>query len=272
MNRTNILPVSQSIFQSAKVLEELDNLQIFDASVAIGTRMVPFDGDLSTPADILRLMDRYEIRKAVCFHHAAIENHPNLGNKLLMEQLSGQQRLLPQWVILPDSTREFPDPEDLAALLKENGVRSVRMAPRTHNYPLTPWCCGTLLETLETRAVPVFITVAEIEWNDLAMVLNAFPELKIVLTDTGYRIGRKVYPLLDQFENLFLEFSDYVIHWGLEDLCERFGPERFVYGSGLGRWDPGTPLTVLALADISTEAKRLIAGKNLCRLLGLEEQ
>ncbi|HQO36032.1 MAG TPA: amidohydrolase family protein, partial [bacterium] len=242
MNESNILPVSQAIFQSSKVLDELENLRIYDASVAIGTQMVPFEGDLSLPADILQRMDRYPIRKAVCFHHAAIENHPNLGNRLLMEQLSGEKRLLPQWVILPDSTREFPDPEDLAVLLKQNGVRSVRMAPRTHSYPLTPWCCGTLLELLERYGIPIFISVAEIEWNDLAMVLTAFPELKIVLTDTGYRIGRKVYPLLYQFENLFMEFSDYVIHWGLEDLCERFGPERFVYGSGLGRWDPGTPL------------------------------
>jgi predicted TIM-barrel fold metal-dependent hydrolase len=216
-------------------------------------------------------MDYYGIRRAVVFHHAAVESHPAVGNELLMRELADCERLLPQWVVLPESTREFPAAEELGSLLNERRIPCVRMAPREHEYSFASWCCGSLLDVLSETGIPVFIRVEEISWNELAAVLSEFPELRVVLTDTGYRVGRNVHPLLRRFPNLHMEYSGYAVHWGLEDLCGQIGPERFVFGSGLGREDPGVPLTVLALADLPAESKQLLAAKNLARLLRLEE-
>lgn len=265
------LPVSDLRLSSGIVQRELGRLSVLDANVGIGTRSVTLEGDLYHADQILAAMDHHGISRAVVFHYAAIENHPLVGNELLMNELAGLKRLVPQWMVLPESTGEFPGAEELGNLLSERQVPCVRMAPSEHGYSFASWCCGNLLDLLAEREIPVFIHVEQISWNELAAVLSEFPRLHVVLTDTGYRIGRNVYPLLRRFPNLYMEYSGFVIHWGLEELCGQIGAERFVFGSGLGCEDPGVPLTVLALADLPYQSKQLLAGENLARLLRLGE-
>ncbi|MFH1737821.1 MAG: hypothetical protein ABIH23_02350 [bacterium] len=265
------LPVSDLRLSREQVLRQLTGLRVLDANVGVGSRSVAFAGDLRHADEILKDMDRCGISQAIAFHYTAIENNPLVGNDLLMKEIADRERLLPQWVLLPQSTSEFPPPHELASLLAERQVRCVRMAPKSHGYVFSSWCCGSVLEMLEEKRILLFMSVEEVDWDNLARVLSEFRQLQVVLTDTGYRIGRKVYPLLCKHCNLHMEYSDYVIHWGLEDLCNQIGPERFVFGSGLGRHEPGVPLTVLALADLPNESKRLLAAGNLARLLGLEE-
>jgi len=265
------LPVSDLRFSAESVFGELKKLEIVDANVSIGGRTISFEGDLETPEDILSAMDRFGISRAVVYHRLAVENHPTVGNGLLMEKVAGQERLIPQWVLLPDSTDEFPPSYELAIQLHEERARCVRVAPRSHGYPFTPWCCGDLFEILASERIPVFISLDEVEWEGLHKILSDFSGLNVVLTDVGYRIGRSIYPLLRRFPNLFMEYTGFVIHWGLEELCRQVGPERFLFGSGLGRDSPGPPLTTLALAAISVRSKQLIAGGNLLRILDLED-
>ncbi len=263
------LPLSTLRFDPSNVYDELKSLDIFDANVSIGKRTVSYDGDLETPEEILRAMDRFGIGRAVVHHRLAVENHPTVGNQLLMDQLQGQDRLLAQWVVLPSTTGECPSAEELSRTLSTKRIPCVRMAPASHGYAFTAWCCADLFEMLTEQQVPIFISMPEVEWDDLQHTLADFPGIRIILTDVGYRIGRRIYPLLRQFPNLSMEYTGYVIHWGLEELCEELGPERFVFGSGLGRNSPGAPLTTLALADLPQGSKRLITGKNMRRILGL---
>ena len=264
------LPLSTLRFDPCNVCDKLKSLDIFDANVSIGRRTVSYDGDLETPDEILRAMDRFGISRAVAYHRLAVENHPAVGNRLLMDELQGQDRLLPQWGVLPSSTGECPSADELSQMLRANGISSVRMAPASHGYAFAAWCCGDLLEMLAEQEVPVFISMPEVEWNDLQQTLAAFPGIRIILTDVGYRIGRRIYPLLRRFPELSMEYTGYVIHWGLEELCAELGPERFVFGSGLGRNSPGAPLTTLALADLPKDSRKPIAGENIRRILGRE--
>jgi predicted TIM-barrel fold metal-dependent hydrolase len=73
---------------------------------------------------------------------------------------------------------------------------------------------------------------------------------------------------MDCHAHLYVETSYYTVHRGIEKLCGTFGPERVLFGTGMPRRDPGAAITALAYSLIDDEARALVAGGNLRRLLG----
>jgi len=73
--------------------------------------------------------------------------------------------------------------------------------------------------------------------------------------------------LLEDCANLHLELHNLVNGLGIEDIVERFGPERLVYGSYAPVRQPGAAQMAVAYSRLSDDAKRQIAGDNLRRLL-----
>jgi len=55
-------------------------------------------------------------------------------------------------------------------------------------------------------------------------------------------------------------------------VTERFGPERLVFGTGLPEFDGGGPVSQVMYSRLPREQKALIAGGNLRRMLGIEEE
>jgi len=52
-----------------------------------------------------------------------------------MEELNGHPRLLPQWVLLPHHTGEFPNPRRLLDEMISKGVLTARMFPSEKASP-----------------------------------------------------------------------------------------------------------------------------------------
>jgi predicted TIM-barrel fold metal-dependent hydrolase len=178
-------------------------------------------------------------------------------------------RFYPCLVPLPHATQELPSPAALALDLQQRHG-AARLYPRAHSYSLGDWCAGELLEDLAEFRIPVLIELAQLEWDELARLLAAYPGLPIILLATSYRVNRFLYPLWEKFDNLYLETATYQIMRGIEDVCRRFGPERLVFGTGLPLLDAGGPIAQITYAELPEEHKKLIAGGTLARLLGLD--
>ena len=98
--------------------------------------------------------------------------------------------------------------------------------------------------------------------------MGDYPELRLVLTDFAYRINRDLYPRLAAYNHLYVETSGLQQHAGIQDVCERFGPERLLFGSRLPTFCAGAAIHALNHAGIEDDARELIGGGNLRRLLG----
>jgi predicted TIM-barrel fold metal-dependent hydrolase len=244
-------------------------LDYFDCNAILGQVPKPSPGGILDAEGLLSEMDRYGIREALVYHAFARRNAPERGNRLTSEAASRSPRLHPCWMVLPTGTGEMPAFDDLARMMLQDGVRAVRMAPDAagHMFSLTRAVCGDLFEWLEAHRLPVLLEQTAVAWRDVDEILERYPELPVVLIDVTYRINRDLYPRLAAYPGLGVEISYLQQHRGIEDICERFGPERLFFGTKIPLLCPGSARHMVETAPIPDEAKAAIAGGNLRGLL-----
>ena len=248
---------------------EAADLRFFDANCMLGCVIAPRPGFPSTVAELLAVMDYFGIAEALVYHSLSKEYHPAHGNSLLLEEIAGSPRLHAMWVVMPSTTGELPDEEELVAQMLAHNVRAARVFPSVsqHNFSLRPWSAGRLLAALASRSIPLFVEHEEIDWNTVHDICEAHPRLPLVLTSVNYRANRFLFPLCQRFPQIHVDLSWYFGHRGIEDLVGRFGAERLLFGTRLPYFTPGAAVDMLSYARISAADKQRIAGDNLRALL-----
>jgi len=254
-------------------------MDLFDASAFIGDWATDRLG-FSTCQGLLAEMDRLGIGRALVSHTLAWQNSPALGNARLMQEIAGQPRLEPCWVVMPGEPESWAGGVGaLCEQLAENSVRAVRLCPRDQVYPINDWMLGDLLSALAQRRYLVLLDVDQVVlptglfdvdptgWNQIAWLAQAYPDLAILLTRVGYRALRVLLPLMWRCPNLFLDLSYFATHQGVETIVAQLGAERLVFGTSQPLVDPCGGLTRLAYADVTLHQREMIAHKNLKRML-----
>ncbi len=244
-------------------------LDFFDCNVAIGKVKTPMPGGIVDAPRLLAEMDRYGIREALVYHVLAKRNAPMRGNRLAADAAQQSGRLHPCWLLLPPATGETPPLDALPDAMRAADVRAVRIAPDagTHSWSLAKVVCGTLMQWLAERRIPLFVELGALTWDQVDSLMEGYPGLRLVLFDVTYRISRDLYPRLEAYPDLHLETSGLQQHCGIQDICERFGASRLLFGSRLPYLCPGAARHAVENAGISEAEKALIAGGNLRRLL-----
>ncbi|MFQ5808637.1 MAG: amidohydrolase family protein [Armatimonadota bacterium] len=245
----------------------MSELRLFDCNTRIGPWVDRRPWQFTTTEGLLQEMDRVGIAEALVHSATASDHAPAMGNEELTEQLDGHERLHPCWVLMPHHTGEMDPPEQLVATMLEQGVRAARMFPKRHQFLPIQSICGSLLDALAAHKIPLFIDIGETSWGEINDVLGRHPGLQLIVQEAFYRIDRYVYPLMERHSGLHLETATYVVHRGIEAVCEQFGPERLVFGTAMPIRDPGGAISPITYLRLSDEDKRLIAGDNLRRLL-----
>ncbi len=241
----------------------------FDCNCFIGRVAYPMLLDNFDVAGLRREMKTAGIEEALVYHSVGRAANPPLGNRLLMEAIGDIPELSPVWVVLPHHTGEIPPPKELLGEMEKQGVRAVRMFPTKdfHSFSLAEWCSGPLLAALAEARVPLILDIEIVPWESVQSILEAHPGLPVIAANVGYRHNRFSYPLLEQHETLYIETSRYFGAGNFEDVVNRFGPERMLFGTNMPLYTGTAAVTMLTYAEISREAKEAIAGKTLKRLL-----
>lgn len=243
-------------------------MKFIDARCQLGRRGILREGEPVTTEEILELMDRCCIEKAVAYYAIAKEGEMQAGNLELFRELEGRDRFIPQWCAMPSTFGEFLSPEALVQAMKEHGVSSLRLFPKTHGFSVRPYALGKLMEAAADCRIPVFMTYAESGSDDaLYSLLTDYPEVNFVISDVSYREERKMFPILQQCKNLYIGTGNYVVHGGVKAVCKYFGADRLIFDTGLPTGSATAAVSLICYAEISEEEKALIAHGNLERLL-----
>ena len=245
-------------------------LSFFDCNCSIGRFAVPQPGSVFSVQELLAEMDYCRIDRALVYHAWAREYDPPEGNARLMDEIAGCDRLTPCWVVMPHQTGEMLAPAELVAAMVRQGVRAVRIFPEgsLHNWSMSDWSAGPLFGELAAHHVPLLVGFDQITWDSVYHLGTTYPGLPIIVTEVRYEEWRHLYPLLEALPNLHIDLSWTITHCGLEAAVERFGATRFMFGSRMPIFSAGPALCHINYADLRPEAKALIAGGNLQRLLG----
>jgi predicted TIM-barrel fold metal-dependent hydrolase len=249
---------------------------IFDLNCMLGPSATNREPSFRTPEDLLCEMDRTGIGEALVYASTAVISHPNDGNAEILRATRDHARLHPCWVVLPPGTSGLAGPDSLVGQMRKNGVRAARIHPTEHNYPLIGRYLRSLVAPLEAARIPLIIDAGRTSWAQIALdwrgifeIADAHPDLPIILLREGGTTERVLFEVWDQFPNIHLETSYIQASGILEDITERFGHSRLLFGSGLPLYDAGGPLGLLNGAQVTTAQRADIAGNNLRRLLDL---
>jgi predicted TIM-barrel fold metal-dependent hydrolase len=227
-----------------------------------------------TAEDLLREMDFYGIEEALVFHSRQRDDSPVIGNEMLLKEIEGHQRLHGSFAILPPQTGELGSLEELIEKMRAKNIRAFRTFPSEHKFLMTKTALGGLYDVMVERKIPLFISVKEScggisGWYLIEKILSDVPDLTVVVTEHGsWGHDRFFRPLIEKYENLYLEISRYELDGGIRDFCAEYGADRLLFGTGYPQWNPGGPILMLAQADITKREREKIAWENLVRILG----
>lgn len=247
--------------------------ELFDVNVSIGPLPQRPPGSPVDAASLLALLDAYDIARALVTHTVAKWHHPTDGNERLLQVIAGEPRLSPCWVVMPAATGEVPPETEQVDQLLAAGARAARLCPKTHLLVLEPWVIEPLAQALADKRVPVLLDFDNAHyseprhWDFIAWLLAAFPDLPVILLRQSHADFRVLFPLLDRSPNLYVETSYLGGHSALIELVERYGAERFIFGTGLPIFEPALPITTLSYGGLDPAARAEIAGVSLQRLL-----
>ena len=250
-------------------------LGFFDCDICVGARNIAYPESYDAGAPdigwLAAAMERYGITKALAYHSMAREYNATIGNTMLPDALRGMDNLLPVWVVMPHHTGEFCSPQELTEKMKTCGVKAARMFPaeQDHRYGINERNCGALFAALENCGIPVLIGIDQLTWDELCSICEHHHALKIILCNLDYSINRNLYPILSQYENIFLETFGYKVQNGIEEICHKFGAGRLVFGSGMPRCSGAAAVSMISYARISDDEKKMIAHGNLENLIGM---
>ena len=248
----------------------------FDINCMLGPTNTNREPSFRTPEALLSEMDRVGISEALVYASQALMAHPADGNAWIVEAIQGHDRLHASWVLLPPGTSEQPEPHTLIEQMQAANVRAARMFPTAHNFPLLERSLRPLLQALAEAGIPLMIDTGRrgwsqitLDWREVFSIAEAHPDLPLVLVREGGSTGRVLYGVWDDFPNIYLETSYIQESRIVEELFERFGSQKLLFGTGMPTYDPGGPLGVLHGAQISDTQRSDTAGNNLRRRLGL---
>ena len=240
----------------------------FDCNVRIGR---PHKGAWRWFDDAVALraaLSRFEMERACVMHAIAAEASPTDSNEALFGMLEGEESLFPIPCGLPPGSGELAPAEDYCAEIARHGAVGILLQPKAHSFSPSEWCCGELYAAAAERKLPLFLPFDDWPLDEVCNLCTSHPELKVVLFDLSYRLGRTLPGLLNACPNLLLETSGLVAHRQVDWLCRRFGSERLLFGSRLPKLSAGQAIAQVLSAEISEEDKRNIAAHNLDRMVG----
>lgn len=236
---------------------------VFDANVRVGDRRNEVT-PVRTREALLAEMDRQGVGRALIYHAQAEDVSAYDGNLCLEPWLGKDERLRPQWVVLP-TAESLGQLEDLYG---QGRVSSVRLFETwTAGLPFRPWAYADLLSWLSERGIPVWIPLPEANVDDLVTTLQAYPDLVTVLVGAHYSQHLWIRPLLKALPNAHFELSRYEPIGQIEALNEEFGAERLLYGSWHSRYGMGPMLYYLHHTTLSDGELALVCGGNVERIL-----
>ena len=220
------------------------------------------------PDTLIAEMDKYRLDSCVAYHSMSLWSTQR-GNALTRQMsMDSAGRIKSCYVLEPNlGSSEMPEAEALLKQLSEEKPAAVRLLPKTKNYRVDEFYCGELLEVINELKLPVLFAAEENPgFECLPLLAKAYPGIKFILLRHGFKDSRYLLPLIKKLDNIYLETGMMVDTGLIEEIVDKYGSEKLLFGSGLPFFVPAGALSLILYARIKDEDKENILGRNWLRL------
>jgi len=223
----------------------------------------PLDRRDLSPEALLRLMDRHGVAQACIVSTRAFIYDFVEGNEETLKWCGAQERFLPVAVI--DPRRYIECPSEIASA-RQRGFRLFRLFPDRQGWRADAPAFHRLVPGLAEAGLPLAVP-PEIGLGALATRL---PELRapVILSGVTYWQLADALAMMETAGNLLMDTSMLNSPGAVEQVCQLFGPERLVFGSGALLNHMAPALRTVRHAQITEAQREPILGGSLRSLLG----
>ena len=174
---------------------------------------------------------------------------------------------IPVYRLMPPVYQEetFTREQMETAIARENAL--FRIHPKRNAAPLHTWLYDWMLDVLTESRTPLLVSLQELDLNHAAAVKQAYPDLRLIITNTDQWLNRQYVQFAKYFPHVYFDTSNTIEYYGIENMVQILGADKFLFGTYVPEKEPYDKLFQLLYCELSQEQKELIAHGNFERLV-----
>lgn len=244
-------------------------VSLFDVQAAI-LGYGPGEREFLQPEELLDTMGELGISRALVrrWPETGGTSDPIRSNEILYRACGDNDALLPCPVVVPNTGYDLADEEDQVAEAISHGAGAVCIRPAHHHWFIVDWISDRLFNALSERRMPLYVAEDMVSTMETAKLAGGFSGVPIIFAEAGYSDQRTLLPMLERFPNVYLSMgNNYIVHKGIEQIAEKTGVDRLMFGTNFPASEPMAAVTQLMYAGITDEQKQQIGSGNMERLM-----
>ncbi len=238
-------------------------MKIIDMNLTVGGR--DNTGRLMDMAYLLELLEQNRIDHGVCYHqHAKLD--PKQGNALMAELAAASGGRVGVCAVLDPvlGAENLPGEGSLQERLAAFAPECVRIFPDDCRIPFQPFYWEEILNAANALGLPLLLDCQYSMgfWDSFPETAARYPNIKFVLLGHGCCGSRAIFPLLLKRKNVFFTVERMCDHLQIEEITERCGADRLLFGSGYPERPHAGALGLVLYANISVADREKILYTN----------
>ena len=191
-------------------------------------------------------------------------------NEFILEQVANEPRFL-GFGTVHAAMENITDEVDF---IMEKGLRGIKMHPDSQVFSIDDERLFPVYEQIQGK-LPVILHMGDHRFDyshpkRLRRVIEMFPDLQVIAAHFGaYELYEEAYDILKD-TNCFFDVSSSLMFMAEgvgESYINRYGAERFVYGSDFPMWDPVVEMERFLKLKLTDEQFQQIAHKTAEHIL-----
>ncbi len=228
--------------------------------------------------ELEKKLKKNNIDKAILTNKLSLSYDWEIGNSELIEnsELQKKENIFFSAVIVPELFTDKNLEKYMKKRLKEK-ARIIRIFPKSHLFYINDFYMNKVYDFLSNYRIPLMIDLKQLDitsnksfaiW-DLKDLLSRHKGMPVIMECSLKQLmfSRLFYPLLAEYENLYIELSNLLLIDQIEDIAKRFGSHRIIFGSNYPNLDLEISAGRLMLSDLPEKMLEDIAYKNLEKIL-----
>ena len=249
-------------------------LTFFDTCIGVGPSGT-FTNTAKTAPELLAMLNSCGVTDALVYDRHAVELGDFSSPDRARDFCASSEHLRPLMLVGPTATREGPPPDEIVDIMREGRYGGAIAWPVMHRFDFAWWSMGRLCERFERSRIPLFVSFMQAQdhpwehrtdWPAVRETALAFPSLPIIVPFMGMLEGRRAFPVLEECANVMTDLTCVSFQY-LEEVVDRFGPERLLLASNHPFAHPSLYCAWITYSALSPEAKYAVARGNVERLL-----
>lgn len=214
---------------------------------------------------LVTALKNHSVGKALAISTVGVLHNHGDGNAETLRVCAEQPMLIPVATIDP---RGYFGPPGTVGKLAQQGFKMFRFFPMLQEWRLDHAAFCDVLDELDSLGLPVMMQARETGYPTALMKSLDNRKATFILEGVSFENMAEAVSVMRKHANVLVDTRELRVPGALRFLIDQVGADRVVFGSGCLRSSLASALGYVADSEIPDEAKAMILGGNIKRLVG----